>query len=74
MDQVQKLVREFSAWIHQESLLGQNHQTKTPLQNRAGLISNRWPDLFNPLSHDKHMGCFRLVLQLLSSVSSVSPL
>lgn len=44
------------------------------LQNRAGLISDRWPDLFNPLSHDKHMGCFRLVLQLLSSVSSVSPL
>lgn len=40
----------------------------------VGLISDRWPDLFNPLSHDKHMGCFRLVLQLLSSVSSVSPL
>ena len=44
------------------------------LQHRAGFISSRWPDLFDPLSHDKHMGCFRLVLQLLASVSSVSPL
>ena len=70
-------VREFRACIHQESLTWVDTITRPKqheLQNCPGLISNRWPDLFDPLSHDKHMGCFRLVLQLLSSVSSVSPL